>query len=71
MTADAVADSAERLAELTAALTTAYALRHRCGLEFVVSPQPGVDDELLSITGRYAVSLYTHLERVNPRPTTP
>jgi spectinomycin phosphotransferase len=38
VTADAVADSAERLAELTAALTTAHALRHRCGLEFVVPP---------------------------------
>jgi spectinomycin phosphotransferase len=64
VTADAVADSAERLAELTAALTTAHALRHRCGLEFVVPPQVGVDDELLSITGRYAVALYPHLERV-------
>jgi len=64
LTADAVADSAERLAELSAALTTAYALRHRRGLEFVVAPQAGVDDELLSITGRYALALYPYLERV-------
>ena len=64
VTADAVADSRDRLAELTAALTTAYALRHHCGLEFVVAPLAGVDDQLLSITGRYALALYPYLERV-------
>lgn len=71
VTADAVTDSAERLAELTAALTTAHALHHRCGLEFVVAPRQGIDDQLLSITGRYAVAVYPYLERATDAPADP
>jgi spectinomycin phosphotransferase/16S rRNA (guanine(1405)-N(7))-methyltransferase len=71
VTADAVADSAHRLAELTAALTTAHALHHHCGLEFVVAPRPGLDHGLLSIAGRYAVALYPYLERTTEAPADP
>jgi spectinomycin phosphotransferase len=62
VTADAVADSEPRLAELTAALTTAHALRHRCGLGFVVAPCTGLDGALLAVSGRYAVAVYPYLE---------
>jgi spectinomycin phosphotransferase len=68
VTADAVAESAERLAELSGALATAHALRHRCSLDFVVAPVAGVSDQLLAITGRYAVALYPYLERITHAP---
>ena len=63
VTADAVADAHQRLTHLSVALGTAYALRHQCGLRFVVAPQPGHDGRLLAITGRYAIALYPYLER--------
>jgi hypothetical protein len=71
VTADAVADSAQRLTELMAALDTAYTLRHTSGLTFVVAPQPGRDEGLLSIQGRYAIALYPYLERVTDAPAHP
>jgi hypothetical protein len=71
VTADAVADSELRLAELTAALATAHALRHRCGLEFVVAPSAGLDGALLAVSGRYAVAVYPYLEAITPAPADP
>jgi spectinomycin phosphotransferase/16S rRNA (guanine(1405)-N(7))-methyltransferase len=71
VTADVVAGSAHRLAELTAALNTAHDLHHRCGLEFVVAPRPGINQELLAITGRYAIALYPYLERITDAPAEP
>lgn len=68
VTADAVADSPRGLAQLTSALTTAHALRHDCGLSFVVSPQIGVDGQVLAVTGPYAVALYPYLERTTDAP---
>src|SRR5215211_1844385 len=64
VTGDAVADSSQRLSGLTAALNTTFALRHKCGLKFVIAPQAGIDGTLLSITGRYAIALYPYLDRV-------
>ena len=64
VTGDAVADSSQRLSGLTAALKTTHALRHKCGLKFVIAPQTGVDGTLLSISGRYAIALYPFLDRV-------
>jgi hypothetical protein len=64
VTGDAVADSSQRLSGLTAALNTTYALRHKCGLKFVIAPKAGIDGTLLSITGRYAIALYPHLDRL-------
>ena len=61
--ADAVADSSARTAELDAALATAHALHHRCGLEFVVAPHLNADRALLSVSGRYALAVYPYLER--------
>ena len=61
VTGDAVADSDQRLADLTAALKTAHALRHRCDLEFVSAPQVGDDGGLVSIKGRHALALYPYL----------
>lgn len=68
VTADAVAGSAARLSELRAALATALGLRHRCRLDFVVAPLAGSSDQLLAVTGRYAVALYPYLERITPAP---
>ena len=65
VTGDAVADSSQRLSGLTAALNTTYALRHDCGLKFVVAPQAGIDGTLLSITGRYAIAVYPYLDRLS------
>jgi len=65
VTGDAVADSSQRLSGLTAALNTTYALRHDCGLKFVVAPQAGIDGTLLSITGRYAMAVYPYLDRLS------
>lgn len=62
-TADRVADDPVRAQRLAAALRTAYRLRHDCGLDFVVAPLPGHDDQLQVVTGAYAVALYPHLER--------
>ena len=64
VTGDAVADSSQRLSGLTAALNTTYALRHKCWLKFVIAPKAGIDGTLLSITGRYAIALYPHLDRL-------
>jgi len=69
--ADAVADTTQRLAHLSVALGTAYALRHQCGLSFVVASRPGHDGRLLAITGRYAISLYPYLERAGDAPASP
>ena len=69
--ADAVADTTQRLAHLRVALGTAYALRHQCGLSFVVASRPGHDGRLLAITGRYAISLYPYLERAGGAPASP
>ncbi|QDP95958.1 phosphotransferase [Microlunatus elymi] len=63
-TADRVGDSGHALTTLAAALHTAYALEHRCGLAFVVAPTPGADHRLLAKAGDYAVALYPFLERV-------
>jgi hypothetical protein len=71
VTADAVADNSERLAELTTALGTAHALRHRCGLRFVTAPVPGIDKLLMSTTGRYAIALYPYLQHVADTPANP
>jgi hypothetical protein len=71
VTGDAVVDSDQRLADLTAALKTAHALRHRCDLEFVSAPQVSDDGGLVSITGRYALALYPHLEQITDAPADP
>lgn len=71
VTGDAVADSDQRLADLTAALKTAHALRHRCDLEFVSAPQVGDDGGLVSIKGRYALALYPYLEQITDAPADP
>jgi hypothetical protein len=71
VTADAVADTRNRLTQLRIALDTAYALRHQCGLTFVVASHPGLDGRLWSITGRYAIALYPYLERTVDGPASP
>ena len=68
VTADAVADVPQRLAELAAALSAAHALRHRWGLEFVVAPRQGIDIGLVSIAGRYALALYPYRARTTEAP---
>ncbi|HEY9291244.1 MAG TPA: phosphotransferase [Microlunatus sp.] len=64
VTADRVAADKHRLTALAAALHTAYALEHRCGLAFVVAPTPGADHRLLASVGDYALALYPYQERV-------
>jgi hypothetical protein len=63
VTVDAVADDERRLAGLTAALATAHALRHRCGLTIVVAPVSRPDGGLLTTTGRYAIAVFPFVHR--------
>jgi hypothetical protein len=64
ITADAVADSSTRLADLSAALRTALTLRRDAGLEFVRAPVQHVNGGLLQMSGRYAIAVYPYLDVV-------
>jgi spectinomycin phosphotransferase len=64
VTADAVTDSSTRLAELSAALRTAFTLRRDAGLEFVGAPVQRFDGGLLQTSGRYAIALFPYLDVV-------
>ena len=64
VTADAVADSSTRLADLSAALRTALTLRRDAGLEFVRAPVQHVNGGLLQMSGRYAIAVYPYLDVV-------
>jgi spectinomycin phosphotransferase len=64
VTADAVADSSTRLAELNAALRTAFTLRRDAGLEFVGAPVQRFDGGLLQTSGRYAIAVFPYLDVV-------
>jgi hypothetical protein len=59
VTADAIADSSTRLADLNAALRTALALRRDAGLDFVGAPVQRLDGRLLQTSGRYAIAVIT------------
>jgi len=64
VTADAVTDSSTRLAELSAALRTAFTLRRDAGLEVVGAPVQRLDGGLLQTSGRYATALFPNLDVV-------
>ena len=64
VTADRVGDDDHRLTALVAALHIAYGLRHRCGLDFVIAPMPGVDHQLLARTDDYVIALYPFQQKV-------
>ena len=68
VTADAIADSSTRLADLNAALRTALALRRDAGLDFVGAPVQRLDGRLLQTSGRYAIAVYRYLDVVAEAP---